>query len=149
MKKLIIDGQTYEVGVFPAMQHHQISIKFGKILGSSIETFFNIFKTDMETKIDLGILGSAIAKMINAIDEYDPSGEFMLVLFSQTLRNGSLINKQTFDQFYTGNMAEMYKALYFSVKVHFAHFFSLIDIGSLLTLGQPANPDSAESSTKA
>jgi len=130
--KTIINEQEYEVGVFPAMYAHRLSLRLLKVLENSLPKFFGIFQEGLDGKLDLGAFGGALSNLTSSIYDNDPQGELILELMAQTLRNGVAINKDTFNQFYTSNLDEMYRALFFSIKTHFAHFFSLFATGNLL-----------------
>ena len=68
----------------------------------------------------------------------------ILEILAQTKRDDVVINKLTFDQFYTGNIGEMMEALFVSMTVHFKPFFSQGKLFGILTENANKVANSAE-----
>lgn len=132
MNKLIkktIKGQSYEIGHLPALANTALFIKFTSYVGSSLSDFFTMFGNNS----DMASIGEGINKLMKSIYVNDPNGEIILEIMSQTMRNGVPINRDTFNQFYTGNISEMTEALMESLMIHFKPFLPLDKISGTLT----------------
>lgn len=125
--KKIINEQTYEFGNLPAMYNTNLFIKFTSIVGGSLSNFLASINNN-----DLSLIGDGINKVMSSIYINDPSGSIILEIMSQTTRNGVVINKDTFNQFYTGNIEEMTEALFESMVVHFKPFLHLNKLSGFL-----------------
>jgi hypothetical protein len=129
--KKIINEQNYEVGHFSAIYNYNLFIKFGHVTGDAYSNIgaalanadISSLSTLLNSQIDFAQIGQSLNMLVSSLYQKDRDGSFMLELLAQTRRNGIAINKDTFNQFYTGNMKEAYQALMFSINVHF-NFFS-------------------------
>ena len=129
--KKLIYNQQYEVGFFPAFYNYNLFIKFSSVAGGSFSKVFTALSNNknanegamLDQNIDLESMGEAIRELVTSLYLNDRDGLMMLEIMAQTRRNGVAVNKDTFNQFYTGNMDEMMAALMFSVSSHFKQFF--------------------------
>lgn len=124
-----IDGQEYEVFNLPAFYNYNLFIKFSSIVGVSLQEIFTALTDNgggssslMDLKINFGNVGKALHELVTSLYLNDRDGSLMLEIMSQTTRNGKVVNKTNFDEFYTGNMSEMIDALLLSIQVHFGGF---------------------------
>lgn len=124
-----IQGHDYEVGHFPAFYNYNLFIKFSSIVGVSLQEIFSALTDNsgeasslMDLKINFGNVGKALHELVTSLYINDRDGSLMLEIMSQTMRDGRVINKVTFDEFYRGNMSEMIDALLLSIQVHFGGF---------------------------
>ncbi len=122
-----INGQSYEFGYLPAMYNTNLFIKFTSIIGGSLSKFFGAMNSS-----DLSLIGEGISKIMSSIHVNDPDGNIILEIMNQTTRNGIAINKETFNQFYTGNINEMMQALFEAMVVHFKPFLPIDKLSGLL-----------------
>jgi len=58
------------------------------------------------------------------LDKEGEEGNFLMDLFSNTLRDGSVINETVFNDVYSGNYTEMVEALKFIIESNFSDFFN-------------------------
>ena len=120
LKEQTIQGHNYTVGSFPPLYNYQLFLKvsaiLGECLGDVLDGFFN-----KESEASYKSIGDAINKVLSSLYINDPDGKLVLELMSQTQRDGKLINKDTFNAFYTGNLGEFMEALLFTFKAHFLH----------------------------
>jgi hypothetical protein len=119
MKTKTIDNHEYAVGSIPATHNWELGCELIEAVGGCLPSAIH------------GIMGAATAyqlgegieKVLKDICRYDPKLKLVLKLLANTQRDGITITKDTFNSFYTSNMSEMFKALYFTCEVHFKHFF--------------------------
>lgn len=143
--KKTINGHKYEIGYLPAMANANLFIKFSSYIGGSLPDFLSVFKgTSTESNIDLSAIGEGINKIMKSLHVNDPEGEILLEILSQTLRDGRTINRNTFNEFYTGNISEMVEALYESIMVHFKDFLPIDKLPGNLTKKEKKTSSSAE-----
>jgi hypothetical protein len=131
-----INGQQYEFGHLPAMYNTNLFIKFTSIIGGSLSKFFGAMNST-----DLSLIGEGVSKIMTSIHVNDPEGKIILDIMTQTTRNGVSINKDTFNQFYTGNIEEMVEALFESMVVHFKPFLPISKLSGLLTSKETSTTD--------
>ena len=96
-------GHKYITTLFPAMQGYLLARKL----------------------LDIFISKEPIAKLC----EVDKSGELILELFANTVRDDQVINAGSFNNIYTGNYKEMISALTFVFEVNFKDFLAVSDTG--------------------
>lgn len=137
----IINGNRYEVCHLPAMYNTNLFIRFVSLVGGSLSKFFALFTNTS----DWSVIGEAINTIMVSISEKDSQGLIILEIMSQTTRNEVAINKDTFDQFYTGNITEMTEALFETMRIHFQPFLSSTKLsGYLIKPDQPPATSSVE-----
>lgn len=78
----------------------------------------------------VGILADGM-NSISKLYELDNDGELILEILAHTVRDDMAINEATFDNIYTGNLAELFEALKIVVEFNFADFLQEGGIGSL------------------
>lgn len=147
VKKLVICGQNYEIGSFPAQYIHESTPRIVGILKAALPRVFktyddavkNIMVDDNSSSVSLEDVGMSIVNLVMAFSAEDTNSTFTLEILSQTKRNGTPITAETFNQFYTDNLQEMYMALYQSIVKHWKHVFFILNIGNLLELYQALN----------
>jgi hypothetical protein len=137
-----IKGQSYEFGYLPAMHNTNLFIKFTSIIGGSLSKFFGAANST-----DLSLIGEGISKIMSSIHINDPEGHIILEIMNQTTRNGIAINKETFNQFYTGNIEEMMEALFEAMVVHFKPFLPIDKLSGLLATKETMTTTLTESLT--
>ena len=98
-----IMGHKYISTLFPAMQGYLLARKL----------------------LDIFINKEPIAKLC----EVDKSGELILELLSNTVRDEQVINAGSFNSIYTGNYKEMMGALTFVFEVNFKDCLAVSDTG--------------------
>ena len=96
-------GHKYITTLFPAMQGYLLARKL----------------------LDIFISKEPIAKLC----EVDKSGELILELLANTVRDDQVINAGSFNNIYTGNYKEMIGALTFVFEVNFKDFLAVSDTG--------------------
>lgn len=96
-------GHNYITTLFPAMQGYLLARKL----------------------LDIFISKEPIAKLC----EVDKSGELILELLANTVRDDQVINAGSFNNIYTGNYKEMISALTFVFEVNFKDFLAVSDTG--------------------
>lgn len=96
-------GHKYITTLFPAMQGYLLARKL----------------------LDIFISKEPIAKLC----EVDKSGELILELLANTVRDDQVINAGSFNNIYTGNYKEMISALTFVFEVNFKDFLAVSDTG--------------------
>ena len=111
-----IDGHEYTFHPFLGMQGWRLQIRLAKILGPSVKEALAALpdadlKSLMNTKIDLGAIGSAFCSAVDAIAEHDPQGELVAALLANTERDGKQLKPGVIDRAYSGNYVEMVKAI--------------------------------------
>lgn len=67
---------------------------------------------------------------IARLREVDKDCKMMLKLLSRVVRDGDGITAQNFDNIYTGNFPELFKALKFVIEVNFKDFLLAGDFGN-------------------
>ena len=105
-KTKIIKDHKYTTSYIPARQASVIAYRLMGIFSSGGDAFFKLH-------------------------EMDKDGSMILEILSHTIRDDMAINEATFDNIYTGNLAELIEAVKFVVEVNFADFLPVSDIGSL------------------
>lgn len=78
----------------------------------------------------VGILADGMGS-ISKLYELDSDGKLILEILAHTIRDDMAINEATFDNVYTGNLAELFEALKVVVEFNFADFLQEGGIGSL------------------
>lgn len=78
----------------------------------------------------VGILADGM-NSISKLYELDNDGKLILEILAHTVRDDMAINEATFDNIYTGNLAELFEALKVVVEFNFADFLQEGGIGSL------------------
>jgi hypothetical protein len=121
-----INGQQYEFGYLPASFNLALFVKFGSIVGVSLSRF-----TEAMLKNEYALIAEGVNKILTSIYINDPKCDIVLEIMNQTTRNGIAINKDTYNQFYTGNIEEMLEAFYEAMMVHFKPFLQKILSGFL------------------
>jgi hypothetical protein len=109
VKTGIIKGHNYQCTLFPAQAGYAKGVKLGKIVAGVIESDDPI---------------SAIVDGLIKLDKEGEEGKFLMDLFSNTLRDGSVINETLFNEVYSGNYTEMVEALKFIIESNFSDFFN-------------------------
>jgi hypothetical protein len=109
VKTGIIKGHNYQCTLFPAQAGYAKGIKLSKIVAGVIESDDPI---------------SAIVDGLIKLDKEGEEGKFLMDLFSNTLRDGSVINETLFNEVYSGNYTEMVEALKFIIESNFSDFFN-------------------------
>lgn len=147
-----INGHAYEVRHFPAMYNFNLFIKFTSYIGSSFSKFLGLLNgVDLnklksgELNGDFASIGEGIYKMLSSIYVNDPEGKIILEILSHTTRDGVVINKETFDRFYTGNIEEMTQVFAKTINIHFSPFLPLKSLFGLLTGGAVEKERTTES----
>lgn len=98
-----IMGHKYVCTLFPAMQGYLLARKL----------------------LDIFVSKEPITKLC----EIDKSGELIIELLSNTVRDEQVINTGSFNKIYTGNYKEMMSALAFVFEVNFKDFLAVSDTG--------------------
>lgn len=133
-KKIIEDqnGGSHEYYCIqkPAMQGEVLKFKIGKILGPCIKELksVDIKALRQNEGLALEVFGNVLGDLFERNDPEE------LALFLQKLilgmtRDGERIDINNFDQIYTDNTAEMYKACFFMLSVNFGSFFAGLKLG--------------------
>ncbi len=140
MSKKIIDDHEYMVGSIPALYNWSLVCKLTHAVGGCIPTaVHSIMGAATPYQI-----GEGIERLLKDFCTYDPKLELVLEILKNTQRDGITIDKDTFNKFYTSNMSEMFKALYFTCEVHFKHFFSDNLLSGFLTKREEYQKSSVE-----
>lgn len=100
-EKTTINGKEYIVTLFPAVQAYLLARRLGAV--------FLIDSDDYSKRID-------------KLCEIDPTGELIVELLSSTLVDNNVVNRQSFDNIYRGNLSEALIAVLFVIKVNFPDF---------------------------
>lgn len=137
-EKIIYD-QKYTVGYLPAQANYALFLKFSAMTGDALPAFLSSFKSNnvdslLDSTIDFESVGRALHTLVMSLYANDKDGDFVLFkLLEQTQRNGVPINKNNFNEFYTGNMEEALEAVAFSIYVHFKSFLLAKRFGNLFS----------------
>lgn len=117
----------------PAMQGEVLKFELIKLLGPSVGKLRDITqgKKGINQSKALEVFGDAIKGLFDSTNPKD------LTLWLQSLvigvtRDGDRITLQNFDEIYTDNMMEFYKACAFVLEVNFANFFKGLNLGDTL-----------------
>lgn len=109
VKTNIIKGHNYQCTIFPAQAGYVKGLKLGKVVAGVIESKDPI---------------TAIVDGLMKLDKEGEEGKFLIDLFSNTLRDGAVINETLFNEVYSGNYTEMVEALKFIIESNFSDFFN-------------------------
>lgn len=125
-----IDGVEYEVTAFGARQGFRLQAAIAKIAAPSLKDLASAFPSGITTAMDLDVaaIAPALGKLVEALVDNDPNGDLILELLERTQRAGVPIDARQFDEVYSGNYAEMVKAVIFVVQVN--RFFTISGTGS-------------------
>jgi hypothetical protein len=145
-EKTLINGHDYQTTVFPAMYGWRLGLKIANILRCGLPELLKTLEKHggggvgglLDANVDFGALGNAVSDVIGSIVEHDPNGDVIGQLLSQTTRDGMALNDENrINQCYSGNHAEMLKAVVWIMKVNFGGFTNLLaDTGSPTASGQ-------------
>lgn len=100
-----INEHQYVCSLFPAMQAYSL-----------LKEIFSVFSSP---------------DPVSKLCELDKDGTLILKVFASTTRDDLAITRGTFDNIYTGNLAEMLEALMFVFEVNFKDFLQGDVIGKL------------------
>ena len=135
VKTQVIKGHTYHCTLFPAKCGYLKGVKISKICSALLT----------------GADAYSIMAVLETIIETDKDGSFIIDLFSNTLRDGAVINEVLFNEVYSGNYTEMFDALKFIVESNYADIWDLIKkkMDSLEEKKEQAGTDEAVATSQA
>lgn len=155
-----IDGHKWTVCPFPARRAIQLKVRLAKAIGPAIAELIPALgalgkddpgdakdqdaKADVEASTEAAL--SAFPKAMACLAENLGEEEFtqtILDLMELSSRDDTQITPEYFDTAFAGNFAEMYKAIWFILKVNYSDFFKGLgasDIGRSLKALLPASP---------
>lgn len=117
----------------PAMQGELLKFELVRMLGPAIGCLKEITTGG---KVDKGkaleAFGSAIQSIFTTTDP-DATIQWLQKLVINITRDEVRISTTNFDEIYTDNMMEFYKACVFVLEVNFANFFKGVKLGATLT----------------
>ncbi|MDK1020036.1 MAG: hypothetical protein QGD90_00170 [Candidatus Hydrogenedentes bacterium] len=163
-KTEMIDGHKWTVCPFPARRAIQLKVRLAKAIGPAIAELIPALgslgidkpgvakdqdtkgetKADVEASTDAAL--SAFPKAMACLAENLGEEEFtqtILDLMELSSRDDTQITPEYFDTAFAGNFAEMYKAIWFILKVNYSDFFKGLgasNIGRSLKAFLPASP---------
>ena len=146
-----IDGMEYSSTTLPARKGKAVLVKIAKLIGPSFAGLMGstagAVKQDGEVdedKLNAGLEGGNMLKVVQALaDSLDDKKIEALIfeILQSTVRRDPTADKpqwqevskpHVFDEVYAGNFAEMFKAIFFALKVSLGSFFDEGRIGKLL-----------------
>lgn len=175
-KTEIIDAHKWTVCPFPARRAIQLKVRLAKAIGPAIAELIPALgslginkpgvakdrdtkdqdakgetKADVEASTDAAL--SAFPKAMACLAENLGEEEFtqtILDLMELSSRDDTQITPEYFDTAFAGNFAEMYKAIWFILKVNYSDFFKGLgasNIGRSLKAFLPKSPEKPQPSS--
>ena len=144
-----IDGHKWTVCPFPARRAIQLKVRLAKALGPAIAELIPALgalgkgdptpddsapeaKDKEEVNIDAAL--SAFPKAMDALAQNLGEEQFtqtILDLMQLSSRDDTAISETYFDAEFAGNYGEMYRALWFILKVNYSDFFKGLDVSGI------------------
>ena len=128
-----IDGHKWTVTQFPARAATKFKVRIAKMIGPAIGELipaFGAMKPDVEKSDDAGIelamIPKVLARIAENVDE-DVFVDTLVELMSMSTRDDTQITEEYFDIEFAGNDAELYKAIWFILKVNYSDFISMVE----------------------
>ena len=153
-KTEMIDGHKWTVCPFPARRAIQLKVRLAKAIGPAIAELIPALgalgkdapAADATPEANTDAALSAFPKAMACLAENLGEEEFtqtILDLMELSSRDDTTITPEYFDTAFAGNFAEMYKAIWFILKVNYSDFFKGLgasNIGRSLKAFLPASP---------
>ena len=112
----------------PAFDGELLKFEIIAMLGPSLK----VLRTDVDKSEAFTIFGNAISEVFKN-SEPRKIMTFLRSLILGMTRDGERITEHNFDAFYTDNMIEFYKAVFFMLRVNFENFFHGANLPKLFT----------------
>jgi len=135
-----IDGHKWTVCPFPARRAIQLKVRLAKAVGPAIAELLPALgampggkdadkgadkdapkDADKGLGLDLSVMPKVISALASNLGE-EESVQTILDLMALSSRDDTAISPDHFDNVFAGNYGEMYKALWFILKVNYADF---------------------------
>jgi hypothetical protein len=141
-----INEHKWTVTPFPARPAIRYKVRLAKMVGPAIGELIpalgNVPLIDQESDnrddgqreadaddhigIDLALIPKAISSMAEHVDE-DMFVDTLVELMSMSTRDDTQITPEQFDIIFAGNDAELYKAIWFILKVNYSDFIGMVE----------------------
>ncbi len=128
-KEKIIDGSSYSVTQLPARRAIKLQTRLVKLFGS----------------IFMGNDSSSFQSVCQNLDE-NQFESLCMEMIQGVRKNGMELTPATFDLEFAGDLAGIYKLLFFVIEVNFSNFLELLGIG-LPSLEQNPIPEPSTKKT--
>lgn len=118
-----IDGHKYQMTQFPALQAYRIFFHLTKSFGRFGVTILAMIDRGAGFLMELDTQSEEFKELVDSIiKDFDPEQlpSLMLSVLSNTMRDGKMITEHNFDEFYSGNLIEGFKACYHVINFNFA-----------------------------
>ena len=124
------DGNEHKYFVIqkPAMQGEILKFELINLLGPSVGKIKDVTKEEQ----GLQVFGDIIKTIFETTDP-DEVVNWLQKLVLNISRDKQRITIENFDEIYTDNMLEFYKACAFVLEVNFGNFFRGLNLGATLT----------------
>lgn len=137
-KDKVINGNTYSVTQFTALRALRLQYKIIKIFGAGIAQVLRpqisqnqVGGATLNIGIDKDSLASAILSITSNMDESSFEGLFKELL-QCTRKDGKELTSAIIDHEFAGDLATLWKVIWFVLKVNFDSFFDERGFGSVL-----------------
>lgn len=122
---------TYFVIQKPASQGEKLKFKLLAMLGPTVGQLQGLAGKDADPDAALSAFGNALSSLFEK-NSPDEVFTFLQNLVIGISRDGVKINSTNFDEIYTDNSVEFYKACALVLECNFANFFKGLKFGEML-----------------
>ena len=146
---LDINGHRWVVRPFPARKALGLKMRLAKAVGPAIAELLPALGTMQAGSADADALGIDLAMLPRAVNALaanlgeDAFVDTIVELMSMASRDDTEITPEYFDTTFAGNYGEMYRAIWFVLKVNYSDFIGMVGnsgIGARLKALQPETP---------
>ena len=151
-----IDGHTWTVTQFPARAGNKYKVRLAKMVGPGVAELLPALGTmkeivakgskgakgseDLALGIDMAMIPNVVARIAQHVDE-DVFANTLVELMAFATRDDTQITPEHFDLVFAGNDSELYKAIWFILKVNYSDFIEwlrMVATGYLQMAPMPA-----------
>lgn len=129
-KDKLIDGSNYTVTQLPARRALRLKAKLLKMFGSVIAQFFLATSEDNNEEQKKFDFVKTFQLLGSQIDE-NSFESLITEILTGVRKNGIELTAQTIDIEFAGDIATIYKVVWFVLEANFGNFFQMIGIGNL------------------
>jgi hypothetical protein len=129
-----IDGHKWTVTQFPARPGNKYKVRLAKMVGPGVAELLPALGTmkeivakgakgseGLDLGIDLAMVPNVVARIAQHVDE-DLFVDTLVELMAFSTRDDTQITPEHFDLVFAGNDSELYKAIWFILKVNYSDF---------------------------